>query len=150
MNSQDVSILIVDDESAIRVLLAAFLGQRWRCTTASCADDAVQLLNSGHFDLMVTDINMPGRSGLDLCQSVRQNYPAVDVIVISALSDIDHAIKAMRYGAVDYLTKPFSLDQVAASIEAALAKQAAARHHRKQAESIEAKMCRDTASLGRA
>lgn len=150
MNSENVSILIVDDESAIRVLLAAFLGQRWSCTTAACADDALQLLNSGEFDLMVTDINMPGRSGLDLCQSVRQNYPAVDVIVISALSDIDHAIKAMRCGAVDYVTKPFSLDQVSASIEAALAKQAGARRHREQAESIEAKICQDTASLGTA
>ena len=150
MNSEAVSILIVDDESAIRVLLAAFLGQRWHCTTASCAADAVQLLDTGDFDLIVTDINMPGRSGLDLCQMVRQNYPAVDVIVISALSDIDHAIQAMRCGAVDYLTKPFSLDQVAAAIEAALAKQAADRRHRKEAESLEAKISRDTVSLGTA
>jgi response regulator RpfG family c-di-GMP phosphodiesterase len=148
LNSEDVSILIVDDESAIQVLLAGFLGQRWRCTTASRADEAVQLLSTCDFDLIVTDINMPGRSGLDLCQDVRQNYPEVDVIVISALSDIEHAIQAMRCGAIDYLTKPFSLDQVTASVEAALAKQAANRQQRKQAESLEAKISQDTDSLG--
>jgi response regulator RpfG family c-di-GMP phosphodiesterase len=150
LNSEDVSLLIVDDESAIRVLLAGLLGQRWRCTTASCADEAVQLLSTCDFDLVVTDINMPGRSGLDLCQDVRRNYPEVDVIVISALSDIEHAIQAMRCGAVDYLTKPFSLDQVTASVEATLAKQAATRQQRKQAESLEAKISQDTVSLGTA
>jgi response regulator RpfG family c-di-GMP phosphodiesterase len=150
VNSEDVSILIVDDESSIRVLLAGFLGDRWQCTTASSADEAIQLLGNSAFDLIVTDINMPGRSGLDLCKNVRQNYPAVDVIVISALSDINHAIQAMRSGAVDYITKPFSLDQVNKAIEAALAKRAVTRRNREQAETLEARICQDTDSLGTA
>jgi DNA-binding NtrC family response regulator len=145
---EEVSILIVDDDMAIRKLLAGFLGDRWHCRTASCTDEAFVLIGQRRPNVVVTDINMPGQSGLELCQLLRQKYSDVEVIVVSALSDIDHAIEALRSGAADYITKPFSLSQVTVAVERALARQRAADQNRRQAESLETRISRDTDGLG--
>jgi putative nucleotidyltransferase with HDIG domain len=148
VGSEQASILIVDDDRAIRTLLAGFLGDRWDCRTASCADEAIVLLEQRRSSLVLTDINMPGQSGLELCRLVRHRYSDVEVIVISALSEIDSAIQSLRCGAADYITKPFSLDQVALAVDRALARHRAADQNRSQAESLEEKICRDTGKLG--
>jgi response regulator RpfG family c-di-GMP phosphodiesterase len=145
---EEASILIVDDDRAIRTLLAGFLGDQWHCRTASSAREALVLLEQRRSNLVLTDVNMPGQSGLELCRLVRERFSGVDVIVMSARSEIDSAIQALRSGAVDYVTKPFSLDQVRVAVERALARNIAAHEVRREAESLEERICRDTDKLG--
>jgi cyclic di-GMP phosphodiesterase len=120
MSRTGASILIVDDDDAIRNLLYACLQEKFWCTTAASADEAVTLLESGSFNLVLSDITMPGRSGLDLCRYVHNTCPRTVVIMISAMTHIDHAIKAIRLGAFDYVTKPFDLTFVMLAVERAL------------------------------
>jgi putative two-component system response regulator len=120
MNTTESSILIVDDEESIRHLLRIQLGSRYACAQAASADDAIKLLRMRTFDLVLADITMPGTSGLDLCLHVSTTYPDTVVLMVSGLSDIQSAIRAMQHGAFDYILKPFDLAQVALSVERAM------------------------------
>ena len=120
MTRTTASILIVDDDEAIRSLLRGCLGDSYRCATAASAEEAVTLLQSGSFNLVLSDITMPGTSGLDLCRYVQQTYPRTVVVMISAMTDINYAVEAMREGAFDYITKPFDLARVTLAVHRAL------------------------------
>jgi response regulator RpfG family c-di-GMP phosphodiesterase len=120
MTRTNASILIVDDDEAIRSLLIACLDDFYWCATAASAEEAVTLLQSGSFNLVLTDITMPGRSGLELCRYVQQTCPRTVVVMISAMTDIDYAVEAMRQGAFDYITKPFDLARVTLAVDRAL------------------------------
>ncbi len=114
------SILIVDDDDAIRRLLRACLHDRYWCSTAASADEAVTLLKSTSFNLVLSDITMPGKDGLDLCRYLQNTCPRTVVIMISAMTDIVYAVEAMRLGAFDYVTKPFDLASVMLAVDRAL------------------------------
>lgn len=116
----NASILIVDDDEAIRSLLSACLDDSYWCATAASAEEAVTLLKPGSFNLVLSDIHMPGKSGLELCGYVQENCPRTVVVMISAMTDIDYAVEAMRQGAFDYITKPFDLSRVTLAVERAL------------------------------
>lgn len=120
MTRTSASILIVDDDEAIRSLLCDCLGESYWRAAAANAEDAVTLLRSGSFDLVLSDITMPGTSGLELCRYVQQTFPRTVVVMISAMTDIEYAVEAMRQGAFDYITKPFDLTRVALAVERAL------------------------------
>ncbi|MCI0489720.1 MAG: response regulator [Blastocatellia bacterium] len=132
--NQETSILIVDDEEAIHKLLATYLSNDHACVTANNADEATRLLSAGSFNLVLTDITMPGASGLELCQYIQKACPDTVVIVVSGMTDIQYAVEAMRQGAFDYLIKPFDLAQVNMAIDRALRYQAliAAKRHYEQ------------------
>jgi len=123
-SNKDVAILIIDDEEPIRRLLAAYLSDSYRCVAAGSAHEAMTLLSGSSFNLVLSDINMPGTSGTELCQYVNKAYPDTVVIMVSGMTDITFAIEAMRQGAFDYITKPFDLGQVQVSIDRALRYQA--------------------------
>jgi putative nucleotidyltransferase with HDIG domain len=114
------SILIVDDDRAVRALLNTYLGARYNCTTASDADEAAMILEKEFFHLVLTDITMPFTSGLDLCHLVGRMCPATVVIIISANGHIDYAAEAMRQGCFDYITKPFDLVRIGDAVDRAL------------------------------
>lgn len=116
----DVSILIIDDEEPIRRLLVTYLSEKYRCVAASSAAEGMTLLSGSSFNLVLSDINMPGTSGTELCQYINKAYPDTVVIMVSGMTDISYAIEAMRQGAFDYITKPFDLGQVQVSLERAL------------------------------
>jgi putative nucleotidyltransferase with HDIG domain len=118
--TSDISILIVDDESTLRELMAAFLGDRYECSTAANANEAIDLLRNRSFNVMLSDITMPGLSGLQLCKLVHETRPETVVIMVSGVTDIGHAIEAMRYGAFDYVTKPFDLEHLTIAVRRAL------------------------------
>ena len=120
MTRTNASILIVDDDEAIRSLLSACLDDNYWCATAASAEDAIVLLDSGAFNLVLSDITMPGKSGLELCAYVQENCPRTVVVMISAMTDIDYAVEAMRHGAFDYITKPFDLSRVTLAVDRAL------------------------------
>jgi DNA-binding NtrC family response regulator len=138
VNTKETAILLVDDDSDSGTLLTTLLGASLRiehaCKTATSAQEAMQLLESSFFHLVITDIQMPGTSGLSLCQHIRENYPHTVVIMLSGLSEIEYAIDSMRAGAFDYILKPIAVPKFLESIERALEYQEAlmARHYCEQ------------------
>jgi DNA-binding NtrC family response regulator len=96
------------------------LSEEHRCHTAETAENALKLLDAEFYDVVLTDISMPGLSGLELLGHVRQRYPDTPVIVISGINDQEHAKGMIKMGAFDYLLKPFRLEDVEASINRAV------------------------------
>jgi len=115
-------VLIVDDESDIRELLRDFLQEEgYRCLLAANAREALDLFTrESDIDLVMSDIRMPGRSGLELLSDLKAIDSTVMVIMISAVKDIESAIEAMSKGAYDYVTKPFKLNEVALNAQRAI------------------------------
>jgi diguanylate cyclase (GGDEF)-like protein len=119
-NSEKPTILVIDDDEQIRSLLKDVLGANADCTTVGSAEDALALLKSMNFNLVISDINMGGISGLDLVPLVLEQSPDTVVVMISGQSTIDFAIEAMRAGAFDYITKPLDLRLVQTAVSRAL------------------------------
>jgi len=123
MTGKQATILIVDDEETVRRLLHQKLsGEGYHCAEASSADQAVDKLRSNAVELVILDIKMPGKSGVELLPEIKANYPDTAVIMATAITDTHIAIQCMKEGAYDYLTKPFSLDEVLLSVDRALEK----------------------------
>ncbi len=107
------NILIVDDEAPIRLLLEKKLSSNgYHCIAAKNADDALKMLQSGPVDLVLLDIKLPGKSGMELLPEIKKGYPDVVVIMATVLTDIKVAIESIRRGAYDYIGKPFDMDTV--------------------------------------
>lgn len=113
-------ILVVDDDDVIRETLCELLSQDHACQTADTAEQALSKLESQAFDVVLTDVSMPGLNGFDLLNRVVQLYPGTPVIIISGLSDQEQAQSLIERGAFDYLLKPFRLEVVEASVRRAL------------------------------
>jgi cyclic di-GMP phosphodiesterase len=113
-------ILIVDDEQDITEILSDLLSEEHYCTTASSAEEALDQLSVRQFELVISDITMPGMSGLDMLPHVKQLAPQTVVVMISGMQTVESAIGALRLGAFDYLMKPFDLRQVEAGVKRAL------------------------------
>jgi len=113
-------ILIVDDEREITEILADLLSDEYECLKAGSAEDALTCLRESEFHLVISDITMPGMSGLDMIPHVKQLSPDTVVVMISGMQTVESAIGALRLGAFDYLMKPFDLRQVEAVVKRAL------------------------------
>ena len=109
---QTLNVWLVDDDASIRWVLERALKQAGMEATAfEDADAALHALRREAPDVLVTDIRMPGRSGLDLLDEIRTRRPRLPVIVMTAHSDLDSAVAAYQGGAFEYLPKPFDIDQ---------------------------------------
>ena len=115
-------ILVVDDDDVIRDTLCELLSLEHSCEMTGTAEDALAKLQARSFDVVLTDISMPGLSGMELLNRVLQLYPGTPVIVISGVSDQEQAQSLISQGAFDYLLKPFRLEVVEASVKRALSK----------------------------
>ncbi len=113
-------ILVVDDDETIRDTLYELLSAEYDCQTAQTAEQALARLEVEAYDVVLTDISMPGLSGLELLGHVRQKYPDTPVIIISGISDQEHAQGLIRLGAFEYLLKPFRIEVVEKSVKRAL------------------------------
>jgi len=113
-------ILIVDDEVEITEILADLLSEDYECTRAGSAEEALARLQDSEFHLVISDITMPGMSGLDMIPHVKELSPDTVVVMISGMQTVESAIGALRLGAFDYLMKPFDLRQVEAVVKRAL------------------------------
>src|ERR1700752_70687 len=113
-------ILIVDDEVEITEILADLLSEDYDCSRAGSAEEALARLHEGEFQLVISDITMPGMSGLDMIPHVKECSPDTVVVMISGMQTVESAIGALRLGAFDYLMKPFDLRQVEAVVKRAL------------------------------
>ena len=125
-------VLLVDDDETIRDTLYELLSEYYVCQTAETAEKAFARLEADEYDVVLTDISMPGLSGLELLGHVRQKFPDTPVIIISGIGDQEHAQGLIRLGAFDFLLKPFSLDAVEKSVRRAV------EFRKRQAEQNEA------------
>jgi len=116
-------ILVVDDERSMQEFLEILLRKEgYSVSTASDVDSALVALEADDYDLVITDIQMPARSGLDLLREARALQPELVVIMITAFATTETAIAAMKEGAYDYITKPFKVDEILLVVQKALEK----------------------------
>ena len=121
-------ILIVDDEPSLRKVLRAHLGRAgYEVETAEDGHAAVQALDNAPFDLVVSDLRMPGMDGMELLGWCRSRYPGLPVVLITAHGTVDSAVEAIKLGAYDYITKPFDQEELRTIIRRALATEERAR-----------------------
>jgi DNA-binding NtrC family response regulator len=107
----------VDDDPGQRSLLNSFLrGQGFDTVVAESGERALELLPDGSFSMMISDVRMPGLSGLETLRRARQHFPTLPVLLVTAYTDIREAVGAMRDGAVNYLAKPIDLDELLAIV----------------------------------
>jgi len=141
MAKKKETILIVDDEKDIRALLWQKLKiEGYQCEAAESADDALHKMESKPVDLVLLDIRMRGKSGVELLPEIRNSYPDTAVIMATVVSDINTAIQGMRQGAYDYLSKPFNLDEVVLSVKRALEKRRLELENRDYQQHMEQKL----------
>jgi len=121
-------ILVVDDApNTLELLQRNLTSQGYRVFTASNVPEAIKLLEETMVDLVITDLKMPGISGLDLVRHVRENMRDTEVMMITGYPTIDGAVKAVKTGAEEYLTKPFTEEELFNAVRRVLDKQ---RHHK--------------------
>ena len=116
--SSDLRVLTVDDNaSLLRFLISAFTATGCTVTSASTAEQALELIAADMFDLVVSDIKMPGLTGLDLLRAVKGRHPATPVVLITGAPSVSSAVFGLRHGAYDYLPKPFTIKEVQELVE---------------------------------
>src|SRR5947199_8739598 len=118
--SRTPRVLIVDDDAGQRSLLDSFLkSQGFNTVPVASGEQALGVLRGGEFNMMISDVRMPGISGLETLRRARQEHAVLPVLLVTAYADIREAVGAMRDGAVNYLAKPIDLDELLASVRQA-------------------------------
>jgi two-component system sensor histidine kinase/response regulator len=137
--TKGIRVLIVDDEEHIRVSLPellSYLGFGFEVDTAASGEDALRKLGDNRFDIVFVDIKMPGINGMELLSKVREEYPDVSVIMITAYATVDNAVEAVKLGAYDFLRKPYDIDEMKISINRLLEKRKLEEEHKKAQEAL--------------
>ena len=113
-------VLVVEDEASIREMVALNLKMAgWEVVEAPSAERALELMHSGeHCDAALLDIMLPGRAGLSLCETIRRGDSDIGIIIVSAKGQESDKIRGLSIGADDYITKPFSVSELIARLEA--------------------------------
>ncbi len=118
---ENTTILIVDDDSALRELCKNFLEEQgFKVSTAGDGVEALEILKKDSFDLVVCDINMPNMDGLGLLGAIKREKIDVDFLIMSGIGTIQTAVQIMKMGAIDYVSKPFYLNELLIKIKKAL------------------------------
>ena len=116
-------LLVVDDQRNMRTTLSLMLrGAGHDVTEAADGEDACQRIDGDAFDLVLTDLRMAGKDGLDVLRHVKEAAPTTEVLVMTAYGTIESAVEAMRAGAYDYIQKPFAEDELLVKIDRAIEK----------------------------
>ena len=119
-SSKSPRILIVDDDAGQRSLLTSFLkSQGFDTVTVDSGELALKTLRTAEFSMMISDVRMPGLSGLETLRRAREEHAVLPVLLVTAYADIREAVGAMRDGAVNYLAKPIDLDELLATVQLA-------------------------------
>ena len=112
MSHKPKTVLIVDDDEGMRDTLTAILKREYRVLRVSSGEAALPILNKEDVDLMLLDVRLPGISGFEVLRIVKENYSLIEVLMISAINEIETAVQAMKHGAYHYVTKDFDYDQL--------------------------------------
>jgi DNA-binding NtrC family response regulator len=138
------SVLVVDDDSAMREMVVSMLeDQGIHAHAAASADEAIERLTEFDCDVVVSDIRMPGKTGIDLLGQIRELRPDTPVVLMTAFGSIDSAVEAMQAGAFDYVTKPFKRDALLVTLERAFERRALEEENRRLRRAVD-----QTASFG--
>jgi two-component system NtrC family sensor kinase len=136
--ASDRRILIVDDEAGVRELFAAWLREEnYECKTAASADEALAILATDTYALVISDMMMPGRNGVELLREIRSRYPDTTVIMVSGIDRPQRVRDALRCGAFDYLIKPCELSVLTLSVERGLERRSLQRTARVYKDHLE-------------
>jgi putative nucleotidyltransferase with HDIG domain len=148
MTTLEKNILIVDDEASIRRLLNQKLTKTgYHCEEASSSDEALEKLKTYNADLIMLDMKMPGKSGIDLIPELKAKYPNTAVIMATAVAESSLAIQCMRLGADDYITKPFNLDEVAMNVQKVLEKRLLEHRIKEYQQNLQQKVDQQTGEI---
>ena len=128
MSDRRKTLLIVDDDEGMRDTLTAMLRRDYRVLRAASGEAALQMMEKEDVDLMLLDVRLPGISGFEVLKITRENYPYIEVIVISVMKELDAAIEAMRHGAYHYISKDFELEGLKTLVANASERQDLNRH----------------------
>ena len=121
--SQQETLLIVDDEAAIRRLLCQKLSKEgYQCQETNDAEQVLNMLETSPIALVILDIKMPGKSGMELLPEIKSGYPDTAVIMATAVTEVNVAIQCLKQGADDYLCKPFNMEELSLAVKRALEK----------------------------
>ncbi len=112
MSHKPKTVLIVDDDEGMRDTLTAILKREYRILRVATGEAALPVLNHENVDLVLLDVRLPGISGFEVLRIVKENYGLIEVVMISAINDIETAVQAMKHGAYHYVTKDFDYDQL--------------------------------------
>ena len=118
-------VLVVDDKATMLSLVTKILGDQHAVTTAADGLRALALIETRPFDVVLTDVRMPGADGFAIVRVVKQRWPATEVIMMTGFASIAAAVDAIKAGAYDYLQKPFDPDEVSLVVARALARKRA-------------------------
>lgn len=122
-------VLVVDDEPQVREALKLILSRVYQVEVAAGGAEALKLCSSASFDLVLVDLMMPDIDGLEVLKQLKSKLPSLPVIMLTASSAVKSAVEAMRLGAVDYLNKPYDVEELLERIESTLGEQPAQTHH---------------------
>lgn len=123
MSLEKGRLVVVDDSGNMRELLRDILSPHHDVTSAADGATARTLLESSSFDVILTDVRMPGLDGFELMRLVRERWPSTEVVMMTAFASVPAAVEAIRLGAYDYIQKPFDPDDVALVVTRALQRQ---------------------------
>lgn len=116
--NKEYSILIIDDEQSQREILKGFLEKKnYRVITASSGNEGLELIGKEQVDIVLSDYKMPDRNGIEVLEEVKRVNPEISFVLMTAYGTIENAVKAMRLGAYDYLSKPIDLDELELLLE---------------------------------
>ncbi|HJV65231.1 MAG TPA: sigma-54 dependent transcriptional regulator [Geomonas sp.] len=117
------NILVVDDELSMREFLSILLeGEGYRVDQAESAEEALELFGRSSYDMVLSDVSMPGLGGIELLSRIKAQAPETAVLMITAFSAAEEAVEAMKLGAYDYLSKPFKVEEIKVLVKKALEK----------------------------
>ncbi|RIL04815.1 MAG: sigma-54-dependent Fis family transcriptional regulator [Proteobacteria bacterium] len=132
------SVLVVDDDAAMREMVVSLLeDQGIQARAASSADEAMDRLGESDCDVVLSDIRMPGRTGIELLGQIRELRPDTPVVLMTAFGSIDSAVEAMHAGAFDYVTKPFQRDALLVTLERAFERRALEEENRRLRRAVD-------------
>jgi two-component system response regulator PilR (NtrC family) len=133
----ETRILVVDDEISMREFLGILMEREgYRVDLANSAESAVALLQSASYDLVISDVKMPGMDGLALLAQVKKLAPDTAVIMVTAFSTAEHAVEAMKLGAYDYIAKPFNVEEIRIIVRNALDRRTLAKENLRLREEV--------------
>lgn len=124
-------ILIAEDEEiTLNNILDTLQDEGYDVSGTKNGSDALMKMEKEHFDLLITDIKMPGLSGMELLGKIKEKYPVTEVIIITGFGSIGSAVEAMKKGALDYIAKPFDLDELTMKVKKIMDQSALKKEHR--------------------
>lgn len=114
------TVLVVDDRENVLKMMTNLLEERFEVVTCNSGSEALERFTAGEMDLVVSDIRMPDKSGMDILREVKRKSPATEVVLMTAYGEVEEAVEALKLGAYDYVIKPFEPDEMILTLEKAL------------------------------